>query len=139
MFDFCIIAIMFTVVILLRMIKKDYLQRKDLKCFNELIDEFNSAYDQCEDFIQQDIVFKETEQCNQYGEYEMDFVTYYYLIRDTKELRKRLNHCGTEILGYEESLKKLYGEMEYTESYYKFRKALINVRENMMRYSEPRD
>lgn len=139
MFVFCIIALMFTVVILLRMIKKDYLQRNDLKSFNELINEFNTAYDQCENYIQQDIIFKDTEQCNEHGEYEMDFVTYFYLIKDTKELRKRLNYCGSEILSYEEGLKKVYGEMKHTEAYYKFRKSLKNVRENMMKFGERRD
>lgn len=121
------------------MVGEDCTRRKEIRAICYMIEEFNLAYQNTKEYINEQINFSETSLGNDEGKFKISLSNeggVYYEVSDTKEMRKYLDNMGEMILREEETLIEKYGEMNYHDSYKVFKEGLEKVRHAMKKYGE---
>ena len=123
--------------ILFRMIKEDVVKWKRISYLQLLLYDFNEKYERFQEFLNSDATWEEMIDLTDFEKEEaiedeaicIAIGKKEFYITNAQKLRLVLMELGIASLRLEEILVEQYGEMEYNESYIKFRKRLVNIRQ----------
>lgn len=130
--------------VLCSMIKNSIFRWKQYKYLEVLLQDFNWQYERFEEYLNTDATWEDMLNLTELGVEEAikeEAISIFigkddFCIKNAKDLRHLFMEFGVAILKLEELVTSLYDEIEYDETYTKFRERLVIIRSYAMSKGE---